>query len=152
MSTVKFLFRRMIGGYTPMTAKEIGERIKKRRVELGLTQTYIKETTGISSGNMSDIERGNRFPSIPTLIQLCSILNCTSDYILTGSSPTSEKKGEQDISVSISYLIELFSSLSNDDVDDLIALAEVKLSRSKRREKQLLSPSSESKDLKTDIA
>ena len=151
MSTVKFLFRRMIGDYTPMTAKEIGERIKKRRVELGLTQTDIKESTGISSGNMSDIERGNRFPSIPTLIQLCSILNCTSDYILTGSSPTSEKKG-QDISVSISYLIELFSSLSNDDVDDLIALAEVKLSRSKRREKQLLSPSSESMDLKTDIA
>ena len=138
MSTVKFLFRRMIGDYTPMTAKEIGERIKKRRVELGLTQTDIKESTGISSGNMSDVERGNRFPSIPTLIQLCSILNCTSDYILTGSSPTSEKKG-QDISVSISYLIELFSSLSNDDVDDLIALAEVKLSRSKRREKQLLS-------------
>lgn len=141
MSTVKFLFRRMIGDYTPMTAKEIGERIKKRRVELGLTQTDIKESTGISSGNMSDIERGNRFPSIPTLIQLCSILNCSSDYILTGSSPTSEKKG-QDISVSISYLIELFSSLSNDDVDDLIALAEVKLSRSKRREEQLLSPSS----------
>ena len=151
MSTVKFLFRRMIGDYTPMTAKEIGERIKKRRVELGLTQTDIKESTGISSGNMSDVERGNRFPSIPTLIQLCSILNCTSDYILTGSSPTSEKK-VQDISVSISYLIELFSSLSNDDVDDLIALAEVKLSRSKRREKQLLSPSSESMDLKTDIA
>lgn len=151
MSTVKFLFRRMIGDYTPMTAKEIGERIKKRRVELGLTQTDIKESTGISSGNMSDIERGNRFPSIPTLIQLCSILNCTSDYILTGSSPTSEKKG-QDISVSISYLIELFSSLSNDDVDDLIALAEVKLSRSKRREEQLLSPSSKSIDFKTGIA
>ena len=100
---------------------------------------------------MSDIEHGNRFPSIPTLIQLCSILNCTSDYILTGSSPTSEKKG-QDISVSISYLIELFSSLSNDDVDDLIALAEVKLSRSKRREEQLLSPSSKNIDFKTGIA
>ena len=41
MSTVKFLFRRMIGDYTPMTAKEIGERIKKRRVELGLTQKMI---------------------------------------------------------------------------------------------------------------
>ena len=151
MSTAKFLFRRMIGDYTPMTAKEIGERIKKRRVELGLTQTDIKESTGISSGNMSDIERGNRFPSIPTLIQLCSILNCSSDYILTGSSPISEKKG-QDISVSISYLIELFSSLSNDDVDDLIALAEVKLSRSKRREEQLLSPSSKNIDFKTGIA
>ena len=135
-----------------ITATEIGERIKKRRIELGLTQTDIKEATGISSGNMSDVERGNRFPSIPTLIQLCSVLNCTSDYILTGFSPVSEKVTDNNIPTSVSYLIELFSSLSDDDVDDLTALAEVKLSRSKRKIKQLLSPSSESKDLKNDIA
>ena len=135
-----------------ITATEIGERIKKRRIELGLTQTDIKEATGISSGNMSDVERGNRFPSIPTLIQLCGVLNCTSDYILTGLSPVSEKATDNNIPTSVSYLIELFSSLSDDDVDDLTALAEVKLSRSKRKTKQLLSPSSESMDLKTDIA
>lgn len=135
-----------------ITATEIGERIKKRRIELGFTQTDIKEATGISSGNMSDVERGNRFPSIPTLIQLCSVLNCTSDYILTGFSPVSEKVTDNNIPTSVSYLIELFSSLSDDDVDDLTALAEVKLSRSKRKIKQLLSPSSESKDLKNDIA
>lgn len=142
----------MIGDYMSITATEIGERIKKRRIELGLTQTDIKEATGISSGNMSDVERGNRFPSIPTLIQLCSVLNCTSDYILTGFSPVSEKVTDNNIPTSVSYLIELFSSLSDDDVDDLTALAEVKLSRSKRKTKQLLSPSSESKDLKNDIA
>lgn len=135
-----------------ITATEIGERIKKRRIELGLTQTDIKEATGISSGNMSDVERGNRFPSIPTLMQLCSVLNCTSDYILTGLSPVSEKATDNNIPTSVSYLIELFSSLSDDDVDDLTALAEVKLSRSKRKTKQLLSPSSESMDLKNDIA
>lgn len=135
-----------------ITATEIGERIKKRRIELGLTQTDIKEATGISSGNMSDVERGNRFPSIPTLIQLCSVLNCTSDYILTGYSPVSEKATDNNIPTSVSYLIELFSTLSDDDVDDLTALAEVKLSRSKRKTKQLLSPSSESMDFKNDIA
>ena len=142
----------MIGDYMSITATEIGERIKKRRIELGLTQTDIKEATGISSGNMSDVERGNRFPSIPTLMQLCSVLNCTSDYILTGLSPVSEKATDNNIPTSVSYLIELFSSLSDDDVDDLTALAEVKLSRSKRKTKQLLSPSSESMDLKNDIA
>lgn len=142
----------MIGDYMSITATEIGERIKKRRIELGLTQTDIKEATGISSGNMSDVERGNRFPSIPTLIQLCSVLNCTSDYILTGFSPVSEKATDNNIPTSVSYLIELFSTLSDDDVDDLTALAEVKLSRSKRKTKQLLSPSSESMDFKNDIA
>lgn len=45
--------------------QSIGKRIKKRRKELHLTQTEIKEKTGISSGNMSDIERGNRLPRLP---------------------------------------------------------------------------------------
>ena len=135
----------------PITAKEIGERIKNRRIELGLTQTEIKNTTGISSGNMSDIEHGNRFPSIPTLIQLCSVLDCTSDYILTGTSPFSENENNSDLPTSMSYLLELFSSL-DDDIDDLTALAELKLSRSKRRGKQTLSPSTVSKSLKSDIA
>lgn len=134
------------------TAKEIGERIKNRRIELGLTQTDIKNTTGISSGNMSDIEHGNRFPSIPTLIQLCSILDCTSDYILSGASPFTENKIDNDVPTSISYLLELFSSLPDDDIDDLTALAELKLSRSKRRCKQTLSPSTENNSLKSDTA
>lgn len=47
--------------------QSIGKRIKKRRKELHLTQTEIKEKTGISSGNMSDIERGNRIPAATTL-------------------------------------------------------------------------------------
>lgn len=42
---------------------EIGKRIRERRKELHLTQLDIKEKTGISSGNMSDIERGNRLPA-----------------------------------------------------------------------------------------
>ena len=40
--------------------QSIGTRIKERRKELKLTQLEIKERAGISSGNMSDIERGNR--------------------------------------------------------------------------------------------
>ena len=54
--------------------QSIGKRIKKRRKELHLTQTEIKEKTGISSGNMSDIERGNRLPAATTLAQLSEIL------------------------------------------------------------------------------
>ena len=42
----------------------IGIRIKDRRNELHLTQTDIKSKVGISSGNMSDIERGNRFGTL----------------------------------------------------------------------------------------
>ena len=36
----------------------IGERIKNRRLELGLTQTDIYQACGISSGALSKIENG----------------------------------------------------------------------------------------------
>lgn len=52
----------------------IGTRIKNRRKELGITQVDVKNATGISSGNMSEIENGNRLPSTPTLLQLSTLL------------------------------------------------------------------------------
>ena len=51
-----------------MESTSIGTRIKQRRKELGLTQVQIKQETGISSGNMSEIENGNKLPSTPALI------------------------------------------------------------------------------------
>lgn len=71
----------------------IGTRIKQRRKELGLTQLQIKQTTGISSGNLSDIENGNKLPSAPALLSLSTILECSIDWILKGDIP----KGENDI-------------------------------------------------------
>lgn len=65
-----------------MEDKTIGARIKQRRKELGLTQLQIYENTGISSGNLSDIEHGNKLPSTPTLISLSTILNCSINWIL----------------------------------------------------------------------
>ena len=62
-----------------MENQTIGARIKQRRKELGLTQLQIKQETGISSGNMSDIENGNKLPSTPALISLSKVLNCSID-------------------------------------------------------------------------
>ena len=45
----------------------IGKRIKEQRKKLGLTQTEIKSAVGISSGNLSDIENGNREKAIERL-------------------------------------------------------------------------------------
>ena len=70
--------------------KDIGIRIRQRRKELSLTQTKIKELTGISSGNLSDIENGNKLPSTNAIISLSEVLNCTTDWILKGKSPECE--------------------------------------------------------------
>lgn len=39
-----------------LNMQTIGERIKRRRLELNLTQTQIKDAVGTSSGNLSEIE------------------------------------------------------------------------------------------------
>ena len=62
----------------------VGKRIKERRLELGLTQKDINYKTGISTGNLSDIENGKKLPASSTLCMLSDALNCSIDWILKG--------------------------------------------------------------------
>lgn len=112
--------------------QSIGKRIKKRRKELHLTQTEIKEKTGISSGNMSDIERGNRLPAATTLAQLSEILDCSIDWILTGKSPLSENLISPDIGEKDQKLLSLFHEISEEDQEELLMIAQLKYNRTQK--------------------
>ena len=108
----------------------IGTRIKQRRKELGLTQVQIKQATGISSGNMSEIENGNKLPSTPALISLSAILDCSIDWMLKGETPKRENvllSDERDI-----QLLEGFRELSEEDKDELMEILEMKLRKLKK--------------------
>ena len=52
------------------------------RKELGYTQTSLGKAVGATKGTVSTWETGNREPSIPTLIKLADLLNCTTDVLL----------------------------------------------------------------------
>ena len=110
----------------------IGQRIKERRKELNLTQLDIKSKVGISSGNLSDIENGNRLPAASTLLQLAKALECSVDYILTGAPLISEKYNSSVIGESEQELLTIFHSLSPDDQYELIRIAEIKADKGKR--------------------
>lgn len=111
----------------------IGERIKKRRKELNITQPQIKEATGISSGNMSGIEAGRSLPSASALIGLSKVLNCSIDWILTGNSPISEGIILSNIEEAF---INDFRSLPEEEKEELIAILHVKLQKiQQKREK-----------------
>lgn len=108
----------------------IGARIKQRRKELGLTQMQIKQEIGISSGNMSDIENGNKLPSTPALISLSSILNCSIDWILKGENYNHEMQflsNEREV-----LLLNNFRKLSLNDQEELIEILEIKLRRTSK--------------------
>ena len=65
--------------------KEIGERLKNLREEHHYSQTQVAEYLGIDQSNLSKIERGERNFKLSSLIKLCSLYNCSQDYILCRS-------------------------------------------------------------------
>jgi transcriptional regulator with XRE-family HTH domain len=61
----------------------IGERIKKRRQILGITQQELAEAIGVTPQHISAIEQGKRDPSLFSLTQLARELGVTIDYLVT---------------------------------------------------------------------
>lgn len=62
----------------------IGQRIKYLRNLKKLTQPELAEATGISKGNVSDLENDKVAPSAKALIALSNFLNVSTDWLLTG--------------------------------------------------------------------
>lgn len=113
---------------------DIGQRIKNRRKELNLTQTDIKAAVGISSGNISDIENGNRLPAAATLAQLASVLQCSIDWILTGKSPVKENFiSPSPFDRKTASVISSFQKLNQDDQEEIVEIIEMKLRRSRQK-------------------
>ena len=52
----------------------LGERIRQRRQEKGLTQGYVAEQAGIESSNISHIERAASKVGLGTLVKIANIL------------------------------------------------------------------------------
>ena len=60
----------------------IGQRIAKRRMEMGLKQIELAYKLGISNNYLSSIERGKENPSLEVIVGLCNELRVTPDYLL----------------------------------------------------------------------
>lgn len=61
-------------------AKKIGSRVKQFRIESGLTQKRLAESTGLSPALLSRIENGLTVPSIPTLETISNSLKTEIGY------------------------------------------------------------------------
>ena len=68
-----------------MDYKALGERIKKQRLKLKLTQERLAEKVGISESFLGHIERGDRKLSLETLVGIGKELNISFDYLLLDS-------------------------------------------------------------------
>ena len=68
----------------------LGERIRKERQRLNLTQAQLAEDIDISNTYMGAIERGERGLTLDTLIRVVQRLGVTVDFLLADSVPDSD--------------------------------------------------------------
>jgi transcriptional regulator with XRE-family HTH domain len=64
----------------------ISSRLKQIRHRLELTPNQIFQRTGISTGNLSELENGKYPPSAKTLILLSELYGISIDWILKGET------------------------------------------------------------------
>ena len=144
----------------------ICERIANRRKELNLSGADISRLTGISPGNLNSIEHGKVLPSATALMGLSKALNCTTDWILFGSEANSYKNNDKNInnypklnnandvtnlSDDAMRMLELFYMLPENERQELIFVANLKLRKLKKDSAEKLS-TSENKSGETNIA
>lgn len=65
--------------------KEIGERVCSRRKTLGYTQEQLAEKINVSIQMISNLELGKKAIRPENIVKLCSALEISTDYLLTGN-------------------------------------------------------------------
>ncbi|MCL2587690.1 MAG: helix-turn-helix domain-containing protein [Firmicutes bacterium] len=61
---------------------KIADRIRSLREDRKMTQKQIADKLGLSINAVSQWERGICVPSAETVIELCSLFECSADYLL----------------------------------------------------------------------
>lgn len=68
---------------------EMGKRIMVRRKSLRMTQEELAEKLGVSTQMISNLELGKKAIRPENLAKVCSVLNLSADFILTGANTQS---------------------------------------------------------------
>lgn len=78
---------------------QIGEKIKRMRLRLGLTQEELASRTELSKGFISQLERELTSPSIATLMDIVETLGSDLASFFNEASPEKVVYGEDDVFV-----------------------------------------------------
>ena len=83
---------------------KIGEQIRKRRMELHLTQEYLSYAVDVNVSHISNIENNKVKVSLSLLIKICQALKTTVDYILSTEFPDMSSPTEKELNLVIKDL------------------------------------------------
>lgn len=95
--------------------ESVGKNIRQARLLRGLTQEALAEKLNKSINFVSLIERGASGISLPTLVDICNVLDISPDFIFNGLITTTNTSKLDSLSKSLSMLedgdISIVSSL-----------------------------------------
>lgn len=84
--------------------QKLGARIQALRNSKGYTQQVFSEMVGLTPNYLSDIERGNSFPSPEKLVAIANALNCSADDLFCDIIEKSSHIVSSDIAEKINSL------------------------------------------------
>lgn len=97
---------------------DLGRRIREERQKLNLTQEKLSEAINVSTTYIGQIERGERCPTLDTLIRISNSLGVSIDYLLQESvTPSSTNL--------MNLWLQLTRDLSDNDMKMIIELINV---------------------------
>lgn len=73
----------------PIDYRLIGQKIRRARQDLHLSQEQLAETCDLSASFLGHIERGTRKMSLETFAALCTALRLAPNYLLAAQSSDS---------------------------------------------------------------
>lgn len=69
---------------------QMGQNIRKRRLELNMTQEQLSDMVGYSHEHCVQVENGNKGLSIQALRRMSEALNVSIDYLVCGRTERTE--------------------------------------------------------------
>ncbi|MDI6915972.1 MAG: helix-turn-helix transcriptional regulator [Desulfitobacteriaceae bacterium] len=92
-----------------MVFKHLGQRIREERTKYRLTQEQLAEAAEINESYIGQVERGEKNPSLETVVSIANSLGVTVDFLL-----------QEEVNVEPNNLInELISIAKDKDPDEL---------------------------------
>ena len=125
----------------------IGERLKAARKNKNLTLKEVEIATGISTGNLSELENDKKQPSSPTLILLKKSYDISIDWLLTGEknyTPSTIRVENDNNFNTIGERIKYLRKIKNLRQQDLANATQISRSNISKIESDTLSPTASS--------
>ena len=97
--------------------KHLGNKLKLRRLALGLTQTKVAKAISVTFQQIQKYEKGTNGVSSIRLLQLANYLKVPVNYFFEDFSEyllNLERTQEGHMNVNYNFLVKLYSELNND--------------------------------------